>query len=399
MTDESNDAAGSIFIDLGFSQRNKHGEDICGDAFKFRKSPDGSRITAVLSDGLGSGVKANILSSMTAVMALEFASQEDFNVLHAAETMMSALPICSVRKISYATFTIINATLSGKIRVVEMGNPRFLYFRRGEYQKLPYEEICSPKWNDRTMFLSRFQAGVGDRIVFFSDGISQAGLGTKEYPLGWNVRHCQAYVSSVLENQPKLSSQDLCEMIIQQALDKEKNHIGHDDVTCAVLGFRPTRRILLFTGPPYDAQRDRKCALYLAEFKGDKVVCGGTSADIVSRELNRSVRTDLTNFNPDVPPVSYIDGIDLVTEGVFTLTKTASLLENFEGQFPNNAAGQLTQFLLRNDEVEFLVGTRVNEAHQDPNLPQDLDIRRNIVARIARVLKDKFYKKVIVRYV
>lgn len=132
-----------IFIDLGFSQRNKHGEYICGDAFKFRKSADGSRITAVLSDGLGSGVKANILSSMTAVMALEFASQDNFDVLHAAETMMSALPICSVRKISYATFTILNATLSGDVRLVEMGNPRFLYFQHGIFYQQPYRELCS----------------------------------------------------------------------------------------------------------------------------------------------------------------------------------------------------------------------------------------------------------------
>ena len=388
-----------IFIDLGFSQRNKHGEYICGDAFKFRKSQDGNRITAVLSDGLGSGVKANILSSMTAVMALEFASQEDFDVLHAAETMMSALPICQVRKISYATFTILNATLSGKVRLVEMGNPPFLYFRSGVYQQLPHELLCSEKWNDRTMMLSRFQADVGDRIIFFSDGISQSGLGTKEYPLGWNENYCKDYVTVLLKSQPDISSQELCESVIQQALDKEKNHLGHDDMTCAALNFRPTRRILLFTGPPYDGKRDRECALYLDSFQGDKVVCGGTSADIVSRELNRKIQTDLHDFDPDLPPVSYIDGVDLVTEGVFTLTRTASLLENFAGSFQKNAAGKLAKFLLQNDEVEFLVGTRVNEAHQDPNLPQELDIRRNIVARIAKVLKDKFYKKVITKYV
>lgn len=388
-----------IFIDLGFSQRNKHGEYICGDAFKFRKSPDGDRITAVLSDGLGSGVKANILSSMTAVMALEFASQEDFDVLHAAETMMSALPICNVRKISYATFTILNATLSGEVRLVEMGNPRFLYFHCGIFYQQPYEELRSEKWHDRTMNVSRFEANVGDRIVFFSDGVSQAGLGTKQFPLGWNEEHCKDYLSLLLDSNPGMSSQELCESVIQEALSKEKNRTHHDDITCAALNFRPTRRILLFTGPPYDGKRDRECALYLDTFHGDKVVCGGTSADIVSRELGRSIRTDLTHFDPDLPPISSIDGVDLVTEGVFTLTRTASLLENFAGAFPDNAAGKLTRFLLQNDEVEFLVGTRVNEAHQDPNLPQELDIRRNIVARIAKVLKENFYKKVTIKYV
>ncbi len=388
-----------IFIDMGFSQRCKHGEFICGDAFKFQKSPDGSRLTAVLSDGLGSGVKANILSSMTAVMSLKFASQDQINILQAAETMMSALPICQVRKISYATFTILNADLSGDVRLIEMGNPGFLYFRSGVCRKQPYEELNSKKWNDRTMRRSQFRANSGDRIIFFSDGITQSGLGTGEYPLGWNGKYCTAFITSLLAEKPDISSQELCEAVVDQALLKEKNHKSHDDMTCAALNFRPTRKMVLFTGPPYDSKRDRECALYVGAFDGNKVVSGGTSAEIVSRELALEVRTDLKDMNPDLPPISYMKGIDLVTEGVFTLTKTASYLENFSGMFKNNAAGKLAEILLRNDEIEFLVGTRINEAHQDPNLPQELDIRRNIIARITKILEEGFFKKVIVRYV
>lgn len=389
----------SIFIDLGFSQRCKYGEFICGDAFKFQKSPDGSRLTAVLSDGLGSGVKANILSSMTAVMSLKFASQDQINILRAAETMMSALPICQVRKISYATFTILNADLSGDVRLIEMGNPRFLYFQSGIYKKQPYEELNAENWNDRTMCKSQFRARSGDRIIFFSDGITQSGLGTGEYPLGWNEKFCTAFITKLLSEHPDISSQELCEKIVEQALMKEKNHKSHDDMTCAALNFRSTRKMILFTGPPYDSKRDRECALYVGAFQGNKVVSGGTSAEIVSRELKLEVRTDLKDMNPDLPPISYMKGIDLVTEGVFTLTKTAYYLENFNGMFKDNAAGKLAEIFLRNDEIEFLVGTRINEAHQDPNLPQELDIRRNIVARIAKILEIKFFKKVIIRYV
>ncbi|MDD3585661.1 MAG: SpoIIE family protein phosphatase, partial [Thermoguttaceae bacterium] len=307
--------------------------------------------------------------------------------------------ICPVRKISYATFTILNADLSGDVRMVEMGSPGFLYFRKGQSESLPYEELHSENWHDRTLKLTRFRVSVGDRIIFFSDGISQAGLGTRMYPLGWSEKRCRNFVASILQSREDISSQELCELVMTEALNKEQDGTCHDDMSCAAVYVRSTRRLLLFTGPPYNADRDRECALYLDYFRGNKVISGGTTADIVARELGRPATLDLAGYDPELPPISHIDGIDLVTEGVFTLTKAASYLENFAGMFQNNAGGKLAEILLQNDEVEFLVGTRINEAHQDPNLPQELDIRRNIIGRLAKVLEEKFYKKVIVKYV
>ncbi len=391
--------ANPLFIDLGFSQKNKSGETICGDCFKFQKSPDGARLTAVLSDGLGSGVKAGILSSITAVMALKFASTEDTAILHAADTIMGALPICRERRTTYATFTIVTASLSGDVRIVEMGNPPFLLFHSGKCTPLPEGAQTSEQWHDRTVRQSRFRAGTGDRIVFFSDGVSQAGLGTKENPLGWLEPECAAEIAELLALQPDISSRELCSRVVELASGKETRWVNPDDITCASLNFRRAHCMLLFTGPPYDSTRDRECAEAVASFPGDKAVCGGTTADIVGRELGREVRTDLRELSADLPPAASIDGINLVTEGVFTLTKTASYLENLWGRFPRNPAGELAELLLRNDEIDFLVGTRVNEAHQDPNLPQELELRRNIVGRMARVLKEKFYKKINIRYV
>ncbi len=388
-----------LFIDLGFVQRRKHGENICGDAFKFIRTGEGSCLVAVLSDGLGSGVKANILSSMTSVMAMKFACQKPFSVLRAAETMMSALPICSVRKISYATFTILNASVKGEIRVVEMGNPPFLYFRGAVPRALPGEELTSPRWQERTLKQYTFQAEEGDRIVFFSDGISQAGLGTAAYPLGWTEPDYSRCLSQIIEQQPDISSQKLCQLLTRQALSKEAGGVNLDDMTCACAYFRQRREMLLFTGPPYDSRRDSECATYLAAFPGDKVISGGTSADIIGRELGREVRTDLQDINGVVPPQASIEGIDLVTEGVFTLTRATTYLDTFTGSTAENAAGRLVEILLRNDVIHFLVGTRVNEAHQDPNLPQELDIRRNIVGRLAEVLRSKYYKEVDIKYI
>ncbi|MGL6225330.1 MAG: SpoIIE family protein phosphatase [Thermoguttaceae bacterium] len=386
-----------FFIDLGYTQCFKQGQDICGDAFKYQKSPDG-RIVAVLSDGLGSGVKANILASMTATMALKFAL-DNSEILRAAEIMMSALPICQVRKISYATFTIVNAGLHGATRVIEMGNPKFLLFRRNQLQSIPFEIVESPKWHDRKMKVYHFQVEPSDRLVFYSDGISQAGMGSKSWPLGWRGKGCGEYVGHVLEEHEDISSHELCERIQNEAKRKETGRSPNDDMTCASMFFRHPRKMLLFTGPPYDPKRDSECAEIVAHFEGEKVVSGGTSAEIISRELKRDLKLDLKNLYPDLPPAATMDGIDLVTEGIFTLTKTAQYLERYNGQRHSDPAGQLTEMMLRNDVINILVGTRINEAHQDPNLPLDLELRRNMVKRLAKVLERRFIKKVNVRYV
>ena len=390
--------ASSLFIDMGYSQSIKHGQSICGDAIAFRRMPDEDRFIAVLSDGLGSGVKANILASMTTTMALRFIA-EDREILHSAEIIMDALPVCQVRKISYATFTIIDTRLNGRTRVIEMGNPEFLLLRDGRRVEIPARELESPKHEGRTMLIYDFEVLPHDRLIFFSDGISQAGLGTDKYPLGWRVGGCLEYVERIVGATPGISSHDLANSILREAVAKEPRLLAGDDMTCACIYFRHPRKMMLFTGPPYDRERDAECADMVKSFAGAKVICGGTSAEIISRELGRKLTMDLRTVGKDLPPISSMEGVDLITEGIFTLTKTAQYLENGEGVNNPDPAGQLVNLLRANDIIELVVGTRINEAHQDPNLPVDLEIRRNIVKRIANALRDKYMKEVRIRFV
>lgn len=388
-----------LFIDIGFSQRSRSGEHICGDAFKFSKSPDQGSIVAVLSDGLGSGVKANILASMTATMALKFAAESSFSILHAAEIMMGALPVCKVRKISYATFTIVKSGLNGSTRVVEMGNPPFLLYRKGSEITIPSHELESPLWQDRKMKIYDFQVEPDDRLIFFSDGISQSGMGSDRWPLGWRVRGCSAYVKQLLMENESISAFELSDKILYEARRKTIDMQNRDDMTCATLYFRKPRRMLLFTGPPFDPESDSECARIVRDFDGAKVVSGGTTAEIISRELGRKLIMDLKNVDPDMPPSSAIEGIDLVTEGIFTLTKTAQYLEDYDTDPKPNAAGRLVNIMLQNDMIDIMVGTKINEAHQDPKLSLDLELRRNVIKRIARLLETKFFKSVHIKYV
>ena len=311
-----------FFVDLGFSQCRKHGEDICGDAFKFIKNMEDSRVVAVLPDGLGSGVKANILASMPATMALKFANEltGPRGILHAAEIMMDALPICQVRKISYATFTILNAWPDGNVRIIEMGNPAFVLLRNDKVVSVPYDELNPSKYDNRSMKVYHFKVDMWDRIVFFSDGVTQAAIGSDELPLGWRETGVSEYLMDYLSNSLDASSYEVAEHVISEAISKEPHNINKDDMTCAALYFRNPREMLLFTGPPYDSARDAECASFLKNFVGDKAICGGTSAEIVSRELGRELKMDLSSISPDMPPMSTMDGENLETEGIVTLS-------------------------------------------------------------------------------
>jgi len=393
-----NETTEKMYFDLGFAQRRKQAQSICGDSYRFRKLPEEGRIAAVLSDGLGSGVKANILGTMTATMALKFAVN-NLEVLRSAEIIMSALPICRERKISYATFTIVDARLDGRVSIVEMGNPGFILMRGNVAEEVPGRELTSPKWKERTMTMSDFILGLNDRLIFFSDGISQAGMGSSEYSLGWRRRGCLEFVEELLAKQPDISAHELAGRIQRGALNHEPGFKPGDDMTCAVIYTRQPKKLILFTGPPYDKGRDSEYVQMIEQFDGRKVLCGGTTAEIFGRVLDRKVTVDLKTMTGELPPISNMDGIDLITEGIFTLTRAAQYLEQADGIRYPDAAGRLVEELLCVDIIELVVGTRINEAHQDPNLPVDLEIRRNIIKRIAAALKDVYYKEVNISYV
>ena len=389
---------GDVFVEVEAAQRNRYGEDICGDAFKTLRLADEGRIIAVLSDGLGHGVKASILSLMTATMALKYTAG-DTDIVRAAEVIMDALPVCQVRKISYATFTVVDIQSGGATRVIEMDNPPVTLVRAGKEVNLEFEEASSPRYNDRVIRVYDMTLRPGDRLIFTSDGITQAGLGSERLRLGWRIKGCRDFVLEQVAADPNISARALSQKILAQALRQEPFQRAYDDMTAAVIYLRKPRRTIVLTGPPYAAGRDKEFAEMLADFDGRKIICGGTTANIVGRELGRTIRDSLLGAGSgDLPPAAEMEGVDLVTEGILTLTRVAQLLESDGPPREKNPATQLYEILLDSDSIEFVVGARINEAHQDPNLPIDLEIRRNIIKRICRVLEEKYLKETRVQF-
>jgi hypothetical protein len=221
-------------------------------------------------------------------------------------------------------------------------------------------------------------------------------MGSLDHPLGWGEDAARGFLVEKLARNPGLSCRRLGELLVDRALWNDGETPG-DDITCGIVHLRRPRRLHVITGPPFDQGRDREFAA-LAEVPGvRKAVCGGTTSNILARELGREVEMDLSQHDREVPAPSVMAGIDLVTEGCLTLAKAAEYLE--AGACPRrNAASRLVELLLESDVVDFQVGTRVNEAHQDPALPVELDIRRNVVKRIAGLLEQRHLKRTRITY-
>lgn len=394
------------FVDVGVHQKRKHGEGADGDVFLSRKTDDG-RIISVLSDGLGSGIKAGVLATLTATMALRFIA-EDIPPKRAAQIIMKTLPVCKERKISYATFTIVDIDNANTVRIIEYDNPPFLLVRNDtliEPIKTPMEvkrrrsRTGSPIVRSEILHYSEYRARPGDRIVFFSDGVVQSGMGSRVRPLGWGNPKAQEYTRKVVMENPTISARDLARRLVKEA-ESHDGYEAKDDISCAVIYFRKPRNTLVMSGPPVDPAHDGDMATIFTDFEGRRILCGGTTANIISRELNRPVRVNLRMLDPSIPPPSTMEGADLVTEGILTLGRVAELLEGGATVGNStNAATKLVDLLLDSDRIEFLVGTRINEAHQDPNMPVELEIRRSIVKRIARALEERYLKETSVRFI
>jgi serine phosphatase RsbU (regulator of sigma subunit) len=259
------------FIEVDSCQQAKQGQLISGDVFLSQKVKLEDRVVSVLSDGLGSGVKASVLATMTATMALKFAASA-MDMRRSAEIIMDTLPICSVRKISYSTFTVVDMTSTGETRIIEHGNPPFLLIRPEGELVIQKTEVRPKRWQDRLINFSSFEVQREDRIIFFSDGITQAGMGEFRTPLGWGLENVDKFVREQIRWDPYISARELSRLLVAQAV--EIDGLGaKDDITCAVVYFRSPRKLLVMTGAPFNRAHDQDLAKMAERTSGRKVIC------------------------------------------------------------------------------------------------------------------------------
>jgi hypothetical protein len=390
-----------FFVEVDYQQKSYEGQRICGDIFLSSKVKEENRIVVALSDGMGHGVKASVLATLTATMAVNF-TKEHKEPERTAEIIMKTLPECSERKMNYSTFTIIDIEQSNKVTLLEYENPECILIRDRKIFK-PESRNIVPSGDTncgKKIRVCSFTPLKGDRIVFCTDGVTQSGLGTPRFPFGWGVDNVGRFAIDMIKQYPQISARNLAGKILNMAY-RNDGFQSKDDTTCGIIYFREPRELLICTGPPYNKEDDPVLAAEVNDFKGKKIVMGATTGDIVSRELGLKIEDVFKFEDPDLPPINVMEGVDLFTEGILTLNKVEKILKAYNPNIKlgRGPADEIVKLILESDAIKIIIGTRINIAHQDPHLPVELEIRRTVVNRIAQLLEEKFLKKVVVSYI
>jgi len=371
-----------LFIESGGANVCKHGEILCGDSLSVAPI-EGGKIM-VLSDGLGSGVKANILATLTTKIATRL-MERGLPLEEVVETLTDTLPECKVRKIAYSTFTLLKVQDDGRVYLAEFDNPPTFYLKRGYISQLKYRDRVI---GTRKIREAHVHVEAGDWLVTVSDGEIHAGIGGL-LNLVWDWEK----IAKFLETQvyEDISAQKVAKILVEQANQLYEGRPG-DDTTAGVMKIRPKRFAAFMIGPPVRRDDDEAVAKRFLELPGRKIVSGGTTAGILGKILGRDITVDLSTMTDKIPPIGKMEGIDLVTEGVHTVNHTLEILQDIRDMDEligeRDGASRLSWELLYADSINVFLGQAINPAHLNPNLPQEMGFKSRSVQAIATLLKD-----------
>ena len=377
----------NLWVETGWLSLNHVGETLCGDKVEVVGGGE-EDLTLVLADGLGSGVKANILSTLTSkILCTMIAGGVPLE--ECVATIASTLPVCSVRQVAYSTFTVLQIQNNETAHIIQFDNPATIVLRRGEMFDYPRttREIAG-----KTIWESVFPIEEDDVFIAMSDGAEWAGVGML-MNFGWTRDSIADY--AMANYMPENSAKYTAGLIIDECNRLYGGRPG-DDTTVAVARVRSRHSVNLLVGPPEHAEDDEMVMQKFFGKTGTKIVCGGTTSNVVSRYLHQPVEASLDYCDPEIPPICRIEGVDLATEGVITLSKVLAYAEDFLDQAhlaadwstKKDGASRIARELFENaTDVHFFVGRAINPAHQNPNLPITFAIKQQLIVNLADCLK------------
>ena len=383
-----------LCVEYGYTSLNHYGEELCGDNVEM--TSDGEWTTLVLADGLGSGVKANILSTLTSkILCTMVAGGADIE--DCVGTIIQTLPVCKERGVAYSTFSIIHVNEEGRGHLFEFDNPEAIWYHRGKTCDFPRSEMTV---FDKRVFVTELALDEGDMVFVMSDGTIHAGIG-QMLNFGWQRKDIMEHLDRNID--AHMSARAAACLLASACNDLYLDRPG-DDTTVAAIRMRARTRVHIMVGPPVDKEKDEE---YVSQFMKDtdkRIVCGGTTSQVVARCTGRKLKTSFDFPDKEVPPIGFIEGIDLVTEGVITLRRLLALSEKYVSvkdltpkTYVKKDGGSLLANIIFEEatHVVFFVGQNVNAAHQ--GLDIDITMKLKLVEHLADNLR-KMGKKVTVNY-
>lgn len=378
----------NLCADIGWKSINHEGEQLCGDHVDIINQDDNSTVI-VLADGLGSGVKASILSTLTSTIISTMLA-EGLRLEDCVSTIAATLPVCSVRGVAYSTFTIVHLIENETAEIIQYDNPPVIFIRNGERCDYPKSEL---NIDGKKVYRSVFKLQEDDCFVVMSDGCPHAGIGLA-YNFGWKLDDIADFMQMMCA--AGYTAKTLATMLVDQC-NKEYGYHPGDDATACVIKIRKREPMNILFGPPRNRDDcDRMMSLFFSK-EGKHIVCGGTTASIVSAYLKKPVKASLNFERSDVPPIAEIEGVDLVTEGVVTVSKVLEYAKDHldrdelyeKWSFGKDGASLISRLLFEEaTDINFYVGRAVNPAHQNPDLPINFNIKMNLVEELSRCLKE-----------
>lgn len=377
----------NLCADIGWKSINHEGEQLCGDHIDIVEQNENSTVI-VLADGLGSGVKASILSTLTSKI-ISTMMAEGLSLEECVSTIAATLPICSVRGVAYSTFTIIHLINNETAELIQYDNPHVILLRDSKNYDYPKNEL---NINGKQIYKSVISLQENDIFIAMSDGCPHAGIGLA-YNFGWKREDIIDFMETVSDL--GYTAKTLSTMLIDEC-DKQYGHHPGDDATACVVRIRKREPMNLLFGPPRNRDDcDRMMSLFFSK-EGKHIVCGGTTSSIAAKYLGKPLRATLNFEQSDVPPIAEIEGVDLVTEGVITINKVIEYAKDAldknelyeQWSIKQDGASKICRLLFEEaTDINFYVGRAVNPAHQNPDLPINFNIKMNLVEELCNCLK------------
>ncbi len=385
-------------VETGYMSLSKYGEILCGDHIETATDDRDSSIV-VLADGLGSGVKACILSTLTSKI-LSTMMANSMPMEECISTIVSTLPICKVRQLAYSTFTIIRISNHREVEIIQYDNPNVLMLRDGKNYDYP---VVSEMIDGKQILKSKFTLHENDVFVAMSDGVVHAGVGGV-FDFGWDLNDISEFLERFYE--PGLNAKTISTMLLDLCKELYNGQPG-DDTTVCTIKIRKRKQVNLLIGPPENPKDVNKMMSLFFSKEGKHIVCGGTTSTLAARHLQRTLDCSMSVYvDPDIPPTAKIEGVDLVTEGIITMSRVLEYAQDYLGNNSRyvewgqsqDGASKIARMLFQEaTDINFFVGRAMNPAHQNPLLPIGLNAKMQLVDELAGCL-ERMNKKIKVSY-